>query len=379
MQKTKFKKLGLLYMVALSAIAVSVIVSQFLVQLFIGSQSNDSKIINVAGRQRMLSQKITKLVLQLKDSTSKNLVHELGESVVLWETSHHAILERNGSLGLDGENSEEVIELFKVVTPYFSKMLTGAKDFLIQLKDQSKMNKDPSVDLHFILMNEPQFLKGMDNIVTQYEKDAKSNLWRLRWLEFLLFFISISIIVLELLFVFRPIAKNVRATMDELTHSEKSSNRMAKEMSKLYDELVKSYQDLEAVNIDPKPAKLLGRVNKKGAFLTGHNDLWSQLQIEKCGTFQELLTFNDYSKEFVRNLLLYINKGENWLGELKLINSEGDFIWLEVFLVTLIDVDEVKIIGRDVTSAKSKRATIPFCFNFRRAGRREEKTCQGIA
>ena len=52
---TTFRKLSRLYIVALSAIAFSIIFSQFLIQGHLGNQFSDSRVINVAGRQRMLS------------------------------------------------------------------------------------------------------------------------------------------------------------------------------------------------------------------------------------------------------------------------------------------------------------------------------------
>ena len=55
-----FDKLSRLYIIALSTIALSVIISQILIRKHLDDQQSDSTVINVAGRQRMLSQKLTK-------------------------------------------------------------------------------------------------------------------------------------------------------------------------------------------------------------------------------------------------------------------------------------------------------------------------------
>ena len=60
-----FKKLSRLYIIALSTIALSVIVSQVLVRNHLNKQQSDSTVINIAGRQRMLSQKLTKEIVSL--------------------------------------------------------------------------------------------------------------------------------------------------------------------------------------------------------------------------------------------------------------------------------------------------------------------------
>ena len=54
------------YLLALAAIALTVIIAQVLIQLHLKAQSGDSQLINIAGRQRAFSQKLTKETLLLK-------------------------------------------------------------------------------------------------------------------------------------------------------------------------------------------------------------------------------------------------------------------------------------------------------------------------
>ena len=63
--KISFIKLRRLYLFALVTIAVTVLLSQLLIQYNLNSQLSDSRIINISGKQRMLSQKLTKEVLIL--------------------------------------------------------------------------------------------------------------------------------------------------------------------------------------------------------------------------------------------------------------------------------------------------------------------------
>ena len=65
-----FDKLRRLYIIALGTIAVSVIVSQILIRIHLSGQESDSTVINVAGRQRMLSQKLTKDIVSLASETN---------------------------------------------------------------------------------------------------------------------------------------------------------------------------------------------------------------------------------------------------------------------------------------------------------------------
>src|SRR5215471_1356152 len=54
------------YVVALAAIALLSIAGQALVQRALTRQANDARIVNVAGRQRMLGQRLTMLTLAVE-------------------------------------------------------------------------------------------------------------------------------------------------------------------------------------------------------------------------------------------------------------------------------------------------------------------------
>lgn len=352
MRRTRFRRLGLLYITALSGIALSIIASQSLVQSFIGSQEDDSRVINVAGRQRMLSQKISKLVLKLNNKQDKQTLQELNATVELWEKSHNGLLHGDIELGLSGSNSEEVIRMYDEITPIYEEMVTSVHSIIASSKDSiPSLNQD----IQIVLDNESKFLSTMDRIVFQYDDEAKSRVIKLRRVEIGLFVVSMLIILLELLFIFRPIARNVQQTVNELTDSEESSNKMAKQMSKLYDELVKSYQDLESVNVKPETASLLLSIKKDGSFINKTHNFFHRLNIQSSSDFKTLLFSNGYSEDFVNGLFQNLSNGENWFGELKFTSHEGDFVWLEAFLVPIVGLNEIKVIGREVTEIKEAK------------------------
>lgn len=64
-EKITFRNLRRWYFFALWTIAITIILSQLLIQYNLKQQLSDSKIINISGKQRMLSQRITKEVLIL--------------------------------------------------------------------------------------------------------------------------------------------------------------------------------------------------------------------------------------------------------------------------------------------------------------------------
>jgi two-component system sensor histidine kinase DegS len=62
---SRFSRLGTWYILALSAIASVAIIGQVLIQNHLKGQRDDSRVVNVAGKQRMLSQNISKTLLLL--------------------------------------------------------------------------------------------------------------------------------------------------------------------------------------------------------------------------------------------------------------------------------------------------------------------------
>src|SRR5688572_27637919 len=112
----RFSRLGTWYVLALCAIAIVAVIGQLLIQTHLRDQLADSRVVNVAGKQRMLSQKISKTVLLLRSDQPQieraQILKELTPSVNLWKLSQDGLLHGNDSLRLPGENSDAINQLF---------------------------------------------------------------------------------------------------------------------------------------------------------------------------------------------------------------------------------------------------------------------------
>jgi len=77
------------YIIALSIIAFLVIFSQVIIQYRINKQQDDSRVVNISGRQRMLSQRINKdafgLYVSTDEKEQKRYLDELTQSLDLWQ------------------------------------------------------------------------------------------------------------------------------------------------------------------------------------------------------------------------------------------------------------------------------------------------------
>ncbi|RCS54368.1 response regulator [Bremerella cremea] len=213
-------RLTVLYVLALSAVALLTIVGQVLVQRSLERQLSDSTVINIAGRQRMLSQKITKLALQLHTTEDPFLQGkeraELRAALTLWETCHRGLQEGSEELGLPGNNSVYVRDLYQSLEIEFVAIRDAAEEILNPDEEPSEPTGERSPALKTILAHEANFLAGMDQIVYLYDQEAESRVTSLRRVEHALLLVTLTVLLLEGLFVFRPAVREIRRMVENL-------------------------------------------------------------------------------------------------------------------------------------------------------------------
>jgi nitrate/nitrite-specific signal transduction histidine kinase len=213
------RKLTLLYVSALTAIAAMAILGQALIQATLAQQKHDAHIVNVAGRQRMLSQKLSKSALALEsphDPLARSARRqELADVVKLWERSHIGLQLGDDGLDLPGENSAEVRRRFAAIEPLHREMLLAAKALLA-----ASTGEEAARHVRTILQNEAKFLPGMDGIVGQYSAESGERVLRVARLELGLLLVTLLVLAIEGAFVFRPAARRLRRTIEELWDTE---------------------------------------------------------------------------------------------------------------------------------------------------------------
>ena len=214
------------YIVALSLIALLTIASQIVVQYLIADQVHDSRVVNIAGRQRMLSQKISKTIFYISSTASAESASryrdQLSEALGLWQRSHRGLQDGDREMGLPGNNSAEVRALFQTIEANHRAMVMAASAILTQTDDADALNNAAKS----IQQNEPDFLAGMDAIVFSYDREAKDKIEIARWLELGLMSITLIVLVLEALLIFAPATRRIRRDMQRLAGREQDLERL---------------------------------------------------------------------------------------------------------------------------------------------------------
>lgn len=223
-------KLRKRYILALGIIAAILIISQGIIQFAIYTQSGDSRVINIAGRQRMLSQKITKYALEIQYNSNKinrvELANKLQETIDLWEKSHTGLQFGASELALPVNKSEVARYMFAEIEGNFEIILDSGKQLVRLVKNGESDRNSYGVFLNRILENEPTFLAGMDKIVFQFDLEASQRVAFVRIVEIVLFLFAILVLTLEALFIFLPAEKQIRKTVDLLVGNEDNIRKL---------------------------------------------------------------------------------------------------------------------------------------------------------
>jgi signal transduction histidine kinase len=243
------------YVFALSAVALLSTLGQALVQMTLTRQRSDARVVNFAGRQRMLSQKLSKAALAARNSSDVDeqtrRLSELKTALELWERSHEGLKHGDPQAQLPGENSADVTRLFEAIEPNYRAILSNAHSVIEGFAQSGRESTAPYINS--ILINEGVFLEGMDRIVSQYELEAREKVELLKRIEITLLCITLSVLVVEGLLVFRPAVKLISKSIEELelaneqlTEEIAARRQAEKEMTRHAEELSRSNSDLEA-------------------------------------------------------------------------------------------------------------------------------------
>ncbi|TBN06819.1 histidine kinase [Hyunsoonleella flava] len=363
-----FDKLRRLYIIGFSTIALSVIISQILIRNHLSGQKSDSKVINVAGRQRMLSQKLTKDVvalLTLTQTDKRNAIKQnLKETLNLWELSHHALQQGNDSLGLPRDNSKIIAQKFRVLNPVFDSVSSASKRIISRIDDNPSLFLQEYVaDIEKVKAYEGEFLEQMDAIVNQYEKEAEAKVAWLGNLELWLTSLTLLILLGEFLFIFWPAAKSVRYTLKKLLSAERRAKKMAFDADELSKAKEKSIQELSALTRAMDDTLLFARITPSGNMVHIGNKfshLFSFSKFNNAELFWNVLSHKENEQEAIENIITKYKK-TGWQGEVKGTTKPNEDIWLEMAVIPFNATEErseLLIIASEITERKSAQLEI---------------------
>lgn len=212
------------YIVALALIAGLTIAAQVWLHSVIDSQQVDGNIINIAGRQRMLSQRIGKLALLLDESAhfhepevNMQAAQDLRKALDLWTTSHKGLLNGSAELKIPAEYPEHIRQNLQRLDPHHNAAVQAARQ-LLEHVDQPPPHDEELMHriTNKILDAEAQFLPLMHETVGLYEAENSIKLANLRNIQYFLGGFTFLILLIEAIFVFEPAARLIKRQIRDL-------------------------------------------------------------------------------------------------------------------------------------------------------------------
>ncbi|PAM94783.1 histidine kinase [Flavobacterium sp. IR1] len=353
--KITFKNLRRLYFFALLTIAVTIILSQILVQYNLKQQLSDSKIINISGKQRMLSQKIVKEVLILNfvtDTVSSKQISHLKNVLSSWKANQNALENGNDSLYFPKEKSETLRNLYLQIKPNFINIVTATDLFLLNLQNKKNLADNTKL-VQTILQNEGIFLSKMNQIVTQYDLEAHEKVTEQRSIEYWIFAFTLLVLLLEFFFIFRPTNKKIEKLIAKLLSSEKKALKLAYDTEIISEIKENSVKELKSLNHAMENTLLYCRIAPDGSIIhIGEKfaKLINYTRFSSNKKFSQVLT-TDEKEQLNIDRIIFDKQRSGWQGEIKIINKEAQTIWLDISMVP-------------VTIKKNELELLIVCFNI---------------
>lgn len=288
-----------------SIIAVLLSLTIFLFTYFIDKVENEGLIINISGRQRMLSQKITKLCLQIENfpenKISEKKSEELKSALALFEASHYYLIGDREDLDLGSGNSKSTAYLFSSLQSDYEKIVSIGNSFTAQPISNSYDK------LQELFEAESDFLFKMNEIVFEYTKENNSKIEEIKLYMVLILAFIILVLFFELKFVLLPIIKKEKNHKVEILESNKTKDKFFSIIS--HDLKGPFYALLELSKILHKDYKKLDKDEVEFYINSIHNTskntynllenllTWSRTQLDKIEFSPEVINVKTLVKD----------------------------------------------------------------------------------
>ena len=264
------------------------------------SIKNDGEIINISGRQRMLSQRLVLLSQNYLDNPNINTKEILNQNISLLSNSHKFLLNHIESENLDNLFFKDKLheEVTKYVKLLEEVILTKNKTLLVELRNKSQI-----------------ILPKFEKVVKEYERLDKEKLKKLENKEFMIFLLITIVLILEAIFIFYPASKKIRKKTNEL---ESIVLDKTKELQKSID-IISNYV-------------IYSRTDLKGNITYASNAFCETSEYsrdELIGQPHNIVRHEDMPSSAFRQMWDTIKSGKIWKGEVKNKTKSGGFYWVD--------------------------------------------------
>ena len=218
------KQLTFRYAIALISIACVLFVSYGMIFKQVKLNEKDAYLINISGMQRMLSQRTALMALQVSnaqdDNESDMYAAKMKVATDRMRRNHEELvsgdLREHGSYILIPALQQKYFgedALAQDIDSYLAML-----DSFLNLYNGRGLAGVQSVDFAEEIVDEASngLLSRLNDVVSVYEKAAEQKVARFRQIETIVLIVGLSVLVFEVLFIFRPMVSSVTRSIEAL-------------------------------------------------------------------------------------------------------------------------------------------------------------------
>ncbi|NQX91483.1 MAG: type IV pili methyl-accepting chemotaxis transducer N-terminal domain-containing protein [Flavobacteriales bacterium] len=211
-------KLELKYIFVLAATLLILVTNQVVIQYYLRAKKLDASTVNIAGKQRMLSQKLALLTYDAGTVEKKLAIREVYSEMV---QANEGLRFGNDKIGIRRASSEEAQKLLYGLQGRLTTMIQQVESIIVK-------NDSPS---QAFLNESASFLDEMNQVVMIIETESNNKLQRILTLEIILFALSIIVLFLEVQYFFKPLFRRTQIIADKNEDAVTTIRKMAFEFA----------------------------------------------------------------------------------------------------------------------------------------------------
>lgn len=274
------RRLTRFYVIALMVVAVLSVSGLLFIRQTLHTHYDDGRVVNVAGLQRMRSQRLTKLALLRTQNIAAADTVSFDSLLHSWGQSHAQL--RAGVLYMEKaytvRKSARLDTMFAQIEPVFQSMYHN----LAQIASPQTAVADQRAAMNVILHDEVSFLRQMNAIVFQFDTESFARVQQLERIEWLLAIGILLTLLIEGVFVFRPVVGHTKRVISRLAQSEKSLQQANKRLEITNRELAVTNESLAFSNQELRETRqeLLRTTEEKYQLQLAENQVRSAALLE---------------------------------------------------------------------------------------------------
>jgi hypothetical protein len=223
------------YLFALGVLALVAIVSDYVLQKKINAEQSRAAVVNVSGQQRLLSQRLTFNSMQLVDSHSpaerEGWRRELAKTIQFMEASIEGLLHGDPAMNLPGHPSPEVRALYfsppHSLYERMQKFLAAAK--ALSQVPENELTPDNS-HWQYLSSTSAELLYSLNEMVQQHQEESEAGIAQLQKLERTVLVITIFVLLMMAVFIFRPMVKRLQVFLIEREQAAAEREKLIAEL-----------------------------------------------------------------------------------------------------------------------------------------------------